>query len=206
VGEGEEDVARVNAYRYVVRRHAPEVLRVDQFHAKSSPHRPVTEVRLTYDTAGIHVRFDVQDRYVRCLNTGPVCQDACVEWFVSPRELPDYFNFEINCGGALLLNYRRAGVKHAAPASWRERLKIRTSLPAVVEPEIVEPVNWWVEFTAPFALFEEVLGPAPRTVWRANFYKCASNNSHPHWASWAPVGEKLSFHQPQSFGELVFAP
>ena len=39
-----------------------------------------------------------------------------------------------------------------------------------------------------------------------NFFKCADDSSHPHWASWAPIGEALNFHQPQYFAPLRFAP
>jgi hypothetical protein len=41
--------------------------------------------------------------------------------------------------------------------------------------------------------------------WRANCFKCADQSSHPHWASWAPIGEVLNFHQPASFGVFEFA-
>ena len=40
--------------------------------------------------------------------------------------------------------------------------------------------------------------------WRANFFKCAENSKHPHWASWSPIGPILKFHQPNRFGELYF--
>ena len=42
-------------------------------------------------------------------------------------------------------------------------------------------------------------------VWRANLYKCGDQTSHPHWASWAPIGEALNFHQPGFFGGLDLA-
>ena len=42
----------------------------------------------------------------------------------------------------------------------------------------------------------------PGQTWRGNFYKCADRSSHPHWASWSPLGEPLNFHTPQFFGPL----
>jgi len=57
------------------------------------------------------------------------------------------------------------------------------------------------------ALFETFVGPlgAPSgQIWRANFYKCADESSHPHWGSWADIGERLDFHQPECFGEIIF--
>jgi len=41
-------------------------------------------------------------------------------------------------------------------------------------------------------------------VRRGNFYKCAEDNSHPHWASWASMGGELNFHLPDRFGWFSF--
>ena len=46
------------------------------------------------------------------------------------------------------------------------------------------------------------LEPPAQRRWRGNFYKCADESSHPHWASWRPIGEKLDFHTPEFFGEI----
>ena len=61
-------------------------LKIDNFHPRSSDHRPVVEARLMYDDAELHARFRVEDRYVRCVHVGyqtPVCRDSCVELFVT---------------------------------------------------------------------------------------------------------------------------
>jgi hypothetical protein len=83
---------------------------------------------------------------------------------------------------------------------------IASSLPALIEEEIAEPVRWQLAFHIPFAVLEPFTGPlrvAPGTRWRGNFYKCGDDTSHPHWVAWAPVDE-LNFHLPRCFGELVF--
>ena len=49
------------------------------------------------------------------------------------------------------------------------------------------------------------IGDVRGQTWRGNFYKCGDHTSHPHWASWSPIGEQLDFHQPEFFGELRFA-
>ena len=41
-------------------------------------------------------------------------------------------------------------------------------------------------------------------VWRGNFFKCAEDISHPHWAAWSPVDE-FNFHLPRCFGTIQFA-
>jgi hypothetical protein len=86
-------------------------------------------------------------------------------------------------------------------------MRIFHSLPKIVDPEIRSPLTWLVEYGIPFSLFSQYLGSAVRpsgASWRANLYKCADECSHPHWASWAPLGEELNFHQPDRFGLLEF--
>ncbi|MEX0885373.1 MAG: carbohydrate-binding family 9-like protein [Phycisphaeraceae bacterium] len=191
-------------------------LTVGEFHRRSSDHQPLVQAKVLYDDAALYVFFRVEDRYVLSKRTelhDMVCKDSCVEFFVRPREDAGYFNVEINAGGTMLLYYC---------ASWggkddRDRrpveperaalVEIHPSLPRTVEPEITEPVTWTLQYRLPLALFEPELGPLGPLAgqrWTANFYKCADESSHPHWASWSSVGERLSFHQPDRFGVIEF--
>lgn len=195
-----------------------EPLPIACFRPESSDHRPVTAARLLYDDEALHGIFLVQDRYVRGRFTrfqDPVWRDSCVEFFVQPGGAGPYFNFEFACGGAFLAHYvtdpRRSGGKVAGftPLAESDAAAVRVyhSLPAVVEPEISQPTLWRLEFAIPLALlakYAEFSRPAAGHIWRANFYKCAEENSHPHWAAWAPVDE-LNFHLPRCFGTLRFA-
>jgi hypothetical protein len=193
--------------------------RVANFLKTTGEHRPDVRFRVLHDDAHLYVRFQVQDRYVRSVQTayqGPVCTDSCVEFFVQPRPDAGYFNFEVNAGGTLLLFYiedatrlPQGGFGKYRPVApeWGGRVRIWHSLPAAVEPELPGPVTWQVAYTVPLALFEAHAGPlAPLSgrTWRANFYKCADKTSHPHWATWAPI-TKLNFHLPECFGELKLA-
>ena len=192
-----------------------EVTEVSHFRPESSSHRPRTFVRLLHDAHGIHGLFEVHDRYVRCARTeygSEVWKDSCVEFFVQPKPDVGYFNFEFNCGGAFLCCYivdpTRApdGFKQftKVPAEIGRRVQVRASLPRVVETEMAEPVDWRLHFFIPFVLLEEYVGPLGEVsgqTWRGNFFKCAEDNSHPHWAAWSPVDE-LNFHQPRCFGEI----
>ena len=195
-----------------------ETLHVAAVHSKSSGHHPDVAAKLLYDTDGLYVHFKVQDRYVRSVGIhplDPVYQDSCVEFFIQPKPDAGYLNFEANCGGTFLVSYiedcRRvpggfAKFRPLAP-EWFEKIHCWHSLPAVVEPEITEPVAWQREYFIPFALLEAHVGPLgdiAGQTWRGNFYKGADNSSHPHWAAWAPIGEELNFHQPRYFGEIRF--
>lgn len=197
---------------------AADTVAVDQFHPRSTDHRPITRASVLYDTDHLYVRFEVEDRYVRCVHAGyqqMVCLDSCVEFFVRPGAAGGYFNFEVNCGGSLLLYYiedwRRVPGGFAGyttvDAALGEHVKILHSLPPRVDPEIVDPVRWFVMLTIPLSVlraYAAFAGPSHGDVWSGNFYKCGDRTSHPHWASWSPIGERLDFHQPERFGQLLF--
>jgi hypothetical protein len=189
------------------------------FHRQSSDHRPRTLVRLLYDNTALLLRFTVEDQYIRSVHTrfmDPVCTDSCVEFFVQPRPNAGYINFEINAGGTLLASRvmdprRTAGgsLADARPLTPEEAasIEIASTLPAIVEPEIVEPTTWSVCARIPISIFlsdEAGARPAPGVEWRGNFYKCGDHTSHPHWASWRPIGDALNFHCPEYFGRLRF--
>jgi hypothetical protein len=195
---------------------APAEIR--HFRPESSGHRPETRVRMLYDATGLYGIFRVRDRYVRCVRTelqSEVYKDSCVELFVQPRADAGYFNFELNCGGALLAHYIvdptrvPGGFLEFVPLTREEGalVPVRASLPPVVAPEIRDEIVWTLAFRVPFALLERHVGPLGdlrRQVWRGNFHKCADETSHPHWAAWSPVDE-LNFHLPRCFGNLRFA-
>jgi len=196
-----------------------ETLEVRHFRPESGSHRPRTCVRLLHNPTGVSGIFRMDDRYVRCVRTeylSEVWKDSCVEFFAQPKPDGGYFNFEFNCGGAHLcchiVNPERTpdGFKDFTriPAEIGRTVQVRASLPRVIEPEIAQPVTWTLRFFIPFALFERFIGPLGEVggqTWRGNFFKCAEENSHPHWAAWAPVDE-FNFHRPRCFGVLRFEP
>jgi hypothetical protein len=194
------------------------VLDIAAFRPEGSDHRPRTGLRLGYGNAGLFGWFEVEDRWLRCVHRGwqaPVWRDSCVEVFLQPLPAGGYFNFEFGAGGALLAGYvtdparaANGALRAATPLDPVQcaRVAIASSLPALIEEEIAEPVRWQLAFHIPFAVLEPFTGPLrvmPGTRWRGNFYKCGDDTSHPHWAAWAPVDE-LNFHLPRCFGELVF--
>jgi len=208
-----------------------DIIHVSRFHPQSSDHRPKTEVKLLYDAENLYILFRVQDRYVKAIYTtyqDPVCNDSCVEFFLMPctfdydvfnTECPShyqgYFNLEINCIGTMLLCYiedwRRTadGFAKYSPVQeeFAREVTIFHSIPEKIEREIEAPIEWIVGYTLPFTLLEHYLGALDirkKRPWRGNFYKCADQSSHPHWASWSPIGAELNFHQPKYFGTLEF--
>jgi hypothetical protein len=198
-------------------RHAHR-LAVAHFHPRGSDHRPLTEAALLYDDDDLHVLFRVSDRYIRSVHTAydsDTYKDSCVELFVQPAGRVGYFALEVNAGGAFSLRYiedpTRTTDRFAkwtmVSAELAAAVRVSHSMPPVVYPERTEPESWWVEASWPFAVMEAYAGPF-RPVggqrWRGNAFKCGDQTSHPHWASWAPIGAALNFHQPPFFGELEF--
>lgn len=190
---------------------------VDCRRPEGSPHHPRTFCKLLYDDTNIYGIFRVEDQYVRSIHTlfqSEVWKDSCVEFFVQPKVDGGYFNFEFNCGGALLASYvtnptRVNGIlQEFQPLTPADDRQIRrfSSLAKLVDPEMPEPIVWHLEFSIPFAILEKYAGPPGAVagqIWRANFYKCGNETSHPHWLSWAPLRER-NFHDPASFGSIEF--
>lgn len=186
------------------------------YHMGEEPdHRPNVRAKLAWDEVGLTIIFRVEDRYVRALareHQGPVYKDSCVEFFFTPGSSLglSYFNLEINCGGTMLF-WWHPEKDEAIPVSTEdcERIEIAQSLPKIVDSEITEPTTWTVEYRLPFALIKKYCPDAAKpkrdVAWRANFYKCADETSHPHWLTWSYVENPTpQFHLPQYFGKLMF--
>jgi hypothetical protein len=195
------------------------ILEIGHYRPESSDHRPRTQAKLLYGHDAIYGLFRVEDQFVRCVHRrhqDPVYKDSCVEFFIQPCSGEGYFNFEFNCGGTLLASYvtdplrtdnELAGFTRLSKSDVRG-ITIYHSQPKIIDPEITEPVIWYLEFAIPYRLLEQYAGAveiSADALWRGNLYKCADETSHPHWASWSPV-DVLNFHLPHCFGNFAFAP
>lgn len=194
-----------------------ETVEIDNFHPRSSTHRPRAQAKMLYDQKGVYVIYRVEDRYVRSIHTKfneMVALYSCVEFFVMPKDGKGFFNFEFSAGGVLLCFYTYEWKEDGGPNKYHAltdeqcgMVKVYHSMPIVVDPAIDEPREWVLEFLIPFSLLEKYVGPLSDVAgqtWRGNFYKCVhADDAHPHWAAWAPV-EILNFHQPRCFGSLQF--
>ncbi len=195
-------------------------LSVASFHPQSSTHHPQVSCKVLYDDASLYWSFLVRDRYVLAEKLefqSQVCEDSCVEFFIHPAGASGYFGFETNCIGTLLLKYIEDPKR--TPTGFVKATKVpEADVAGVVVwhsirerpylPENPAPLDWRVDVSVPFSLFGKYVpdftAPLPGTVWQGNFFKCADKSSHPHWASWSPIGEALNFHVPHCFGDLLF--
>lgn len=193
-------------------------LNVNTFHKESSSSHPNTQAKLIYDDTHVYVHFRVEDQHVQSLYTNyqdNVCRDSCVEFFFQPRPDKSYFNFEINCGGAMLLYYMEnpgrqpnGTFKKYIPLPWElgKQVRIYHSMPRATPTIIHTPMTWQIEAAIPLSIMTPYVGEISTEVgtkWQANLYKCGGDRKHDNYASWSPMTGGLNFHQPQFFGDLI---
>jgi hypothetical protein len=202
------------------------------FHERSGAHRPATTARLLWNDKALLVRFDVSDRREQLVArftepNSPTYRDSCVELFIgsSKCELA-YMNIEINCLGAILLqtHMHPRGGDSVDPSLWDHQIQrvATVNRNELSEADAPAPFAWSVIVRVPFALVDELLErpaaaaqgravPAGKPIhvdrsgWRLGLFKCADDAPQPHWGAWAPIGERLDFHQPDKFGKLHLA-
>ncbi|MBN2210471.1 MAG: carbohydrate-binding family 9-like protein [Sedimentisphaerales bacterium] len=190
-------------------------LKLTHYMGDRPEHFPVTQAKLLYDDEHIHVFFRVEDRYVKAVaraHQDSVCRDSCVEFFFTPGIdiAQGYFNVEVNCGGMVLFYHQKGRNIDRRMISVDDiaRMRVEHFLPEYIDAEIEAPTTWTIKYALPLAVLEAyapVSRPRQGVTWRANFYKCADQTSHPHWLTWSPVDKPTpDFHQPQFFGVLEF--
>ncbi len=171
------------------------------------PYAPQVRFRMAHNGEVLFVRFEVEEEHIRATKTEPntaVCEDSCVEMFVSLGEGHPYFNLELNCIGTMLAAYRMVRpAKTPLTAEQIASIVRRTSLDAVPQDN-KQGGTWWLEMEIPFALLGAEGVPA---TLRANLYKCGDCLKTPHYLSWSPIeAPKPDFHRPEQFGTLEIEP
>ena len=75
------------------------------------PYHPVTIFSMCYSKDYIYIDFFVRGNYLRAVNytnNSPVCEDSCVECFLSVPGSGEYWNFEFNCIGTINASHRKS--------------------------------------------------------------------------------------------------
>lgn len=195
---------------------ATEAVELSNYMGDRPAHFPKVQAKVRYDSQAIYVIFRVEDQFVRAVAKKYddfVCRDSCVEFFWIPGTDPSmgYYNLEMNCGGTMLFHYQTIPRKNSKPVELAdaERIQVAHTMPKQVEPEIAQPTTWFVEYRLPLDIVPKYVPkatmPAPGVIWKANFYKCADDCSHPHWLLWNPIDRvKPDFHVPTDFGTIEF--
>ena len=173
------------------------------------PYKPLATFTIAHSGTAIYIDFFTRCNYLRAenyQNQSPVSQDSCVEFFVSPTHDNHYWNFEFNCIGAVNASHRSER-KNKIPLTDDELAQIKRYASCGTRPfrEMEGIFAWNLLVCIPLSLIGVTYEPGKPVSLAANFYKCASATSMPHYLSWNPIKtERPDFHRPEFFGRITF--
>lgn len=177
---------------------------------KGYAYMPDVKFAIAYTDKEILLKYYITEEYFKAEKTEAnqmVCEDSCVEFFVSPENDGIYYNLEFNGIGTILLGTGtgRADSKRADPAVI-SRIRRKTSVGTNPVAEKKGHFEWTITVAIPVdVFFHHNIGDLKGRTFRANFYKCGDMLSVPHYVTWNPVGtENPDYHQPSYFGMLKF--
>ncbi|MDD4871084.1 MAG: carbohydrate-binding family 9-like protein [Kiritimatiellae bacterium] len=184
--------------------------KIDIINWASFPYKPEVRFIMAYGVNEIYLKFYVREKNTKAEkneNNQMVCEDSCVEFFVSPVDDGLYYNFEFNPIGTTLLGCGTG--RHAivwAPSIHIDRIRRLASMGNVTFPEIKGDNKWTLTVAIPFEVFfKHNIRSIKGKSFRANFYKCGDKLSAPHYVTWNPVKtEQPDYHRPEYFGLLKF--
>jgi len=177
---------------------------------KGYDYKPEVKFSIGYSDREILLKYYVTEDYFKAEKTETnqmVCEDSCVEFFVSPENDGIYYNLEFNGIGTILLGTGtgRADSKRARPEII-SKIRRMTSAGSKPVKEQKGRYEWTITIAVPYEVFfHHSIKDLKGRTFRANFYKCGDMLSVPHYVTWNPVGtENPDYHQPAYFGMLKF--
>jgi len=188
----------------------PGKYRIETLNWPEYNYKPEVTFAIGYGVNEIFIKYYVKENFMKAEKTESnqmVCEDSCVEFFVSPSDDGIYYNLEFNPIGTCLLGTGtcRDDSKRADPEIIS---KIRRLSSAGTSPfrEKTGDLEWTLTVAIPFdVFFHHEIKDLKGKTFRANFYKCGDNLSVPHYVTWNPVGTKNpDYHRPEFFGTLRF--
>jgi len=185
-------------------------LMIDTINWKGYKYMPDVALSIAYSDQEIFLKYYVKEAFFKAEKTASnqmVCEDSCVEFFVSPEDDGLYYNMEFNAIGTCLLGLGsdRASSRRVEPEIIS---KIRRLTTAGIKPfaEKTGEFAWAITVAIPFEVFfSHQIKDLKGRIFRANFYKCGDKLTVPHYVTWNPVAtENPDYHQPGHFGLLKF--
>jgi hypothetical protein len=185
-------------------------LMIDTINWKGYNYRPDVALSIAYSNNEIFLKYFITESYLKAEKTETnqmVCEDSCVEFFVSPEDDGIYYNMEFNAIGTCLLG---SGTGRADSVRGRPEIisKIRRLSTAGNSPfkEKTGEYAWTITVAIPFEVFfHHQVKDLKGKIFRANFYKCGDKLTVPHYVTWNPVAtEQPDYHRPEHFGLLKF--
>ncbi len=187
-----------------------ERLHIDTLNWKDYNYKPDVSLAIAYSDREIFLKYYVTEDYCKAEKTKTnemVCEDSCVEFFVSPEDDGIYYNLEFNAIGTCLLG-TGTGRENSTRANPEIISRIRRLASAGERPfgEVKGKHSWTLTLAVPLdVFFHHHIKELKGKTFRANFYKCGDMLSVPHYITWNPVGtENPDYHRPEYFGLLRF--
>lgn len=185
-------------------------LHIDTLNWKDYSYKPQVDLSIAYGDNEIFLKYYIKENYFKAEKTETnqmVCEDSCVEFFVSPEDDGIYYNFEFNGIGTSLLG-TGTGRDNSTRTNPGIIKKIRR-LTSVGDKPVSEKegeFEWTITLAIPLEVFfHHKIKELKGKTFRANFYKCGDMLKVPHYVTWNPVGtEHPDYHQPRYFGVLKF--
>lgn len=178
--------------------------------AADYPYCPQVEFAIAHKGDAILLHYRVEEDCVRAVSgtdLGPVWEDSCCEFFVSPDVEGGYYNLETNCIGTVLLcNGQGRENRTKAPSDVLRAIERWSSLGREPFEMKENKQKWELALVVPVSsFFRHNLKDLSNLVMRANFYKCGDKTTKPHFLSWNPIDLPApDFHRPDFFGEIRF--
>lgn len=127
----------------------------------------------------------------------PVYEDSCLELFFKAESEENYFNFEINPNGAMILQYG-PGVSERISIireDWKKYFDIRTNR---------TKDGWELYYRIPQTFISMFYNNYQfDNTLMVNMYKCGGATKN--FLSWNKVNsDKPNFHRPKDFGKMIF--
>jgi hypothetical protein len=172
-----------------------------------------TVSKLLWNDEFLYVAFRCDDAHIwaeQIERDSPVYQDDCVELFTAPNSVHpfNYFNIEMNVGGAFLDRHHPSGPGKAETPNWNARgVRIATTVDGTLNDDTDTDRSWMLEAAIPFANFASVAQHTPphlEDVWHLNLNRLGGK-TNPQYSQWSPGRtERPQFHAPQYFGRVIF--
>ena len=171
------------------------------------PYHPLTTFSIAHSCNALYIDFFVRSNYLRAMNyknNSAVHEDSAVGFFVKPDpEKEEYFAFMFNCIGTVSGHIYRPGQEPVAlPDEILDRITRFASCGTKPFRELEGLFTWNVVAEIPLDILGVEYSGKP-VAMKANFYKCASGTSQPHFLSWMPIdAPHPDFFRPEFFGDI----
>jgi len=187
-----------------------EKIPVDEINWDDFSYKPRVKFVMAYCKSVIFLKFYVTEEHFKAekiLTNEMVCEDSCVEFFVSPADDGIYYNLEFNAIGTCLMGSGTGRENsHRCDPGLISSISRKTSLGGNPLGPAEGEISWTITLAIPSSVFfRHSIKKLEGMEFRANFYKCGDRLPVPHYLSWNPVGtSRPDFHQPRYFGKLEF--